>query len=144
VATLPDKGEKLRATNVLIDTLLAQLCPDGSFQTLPSTTIEPEQAGDDQPDEGPLMDALSKLSLKAKENGREHCVALANAEACNNQFISSGMMRTRKSSVAEGSNGENVTAEPSTVCIFAAPSVEDIDYVIKCVYHFLNRMLEFK
>lgn len=115
VATLPDKGEKLRATNVLIDNLLAQLCPDGSFQISPADSVGQHQPSEENGDDAPLMDALSKLSLKTKENGREHSVALANAEACNNQFVPSGIMRTRKASVAEGSNGDTAaTADPVT------------------------------
>ncbi|KAI8579211.1 hypothetical protein K450DRAFT_243296 [Umbelopsis ramanniana AG] len=106
VATLPDKGEKLRATNIVIDSLLAQLKPDGNFQASPVETAIQEPSDDNDIDDAPLTDAISKLTLKNKENGREHSVALANAQASNNQYVSSGMMRTRKSSIAEGSNND--------------------------------------
>ncbi|CAO3665782.1 unnamed protein product [Umbelopsis ramanniana] len=112
VATLPDKGEKLRATNIVIDNLLAQLNPDGNFQASPSQTAIQEPSVNKDIDDAPLMDAISKLSLKNKENGRDHSVSLANAQASNNQYVSSGMMRTRKPSIAEGSNNDT-SNEPS-------------------------------
>jgi hypothetical protein len=114
VATLPDKGEKLRATNIVIDNLLAQLNPDGNFQASPSQTAIQEPSVNKEIDDAPLMDAISKLSLKNKENGRDHSVFLANAQASNNQYVSSGMMRTRKPSIAEGSN-HDTNNEPSNV-----------------------------
>ncbi|KAH8550876.1 hypothetical protein BGW37DRAFT_61643 [Umbelopsis sp. PMI_123] len=113
VATLPDKGEKLRATNILIDKLLSQLDPDGNFQSSSSKTPIQEQAGEEISDEAPITDAISKLSLRNKENGRDHSIALANAQASNNQFVSSGMMRTRKSSIADGGYNDAASTEPT-------------------------------
>ncbi|KAI9286501.1 hypothetical protein BC943DRAFT_224061 [Umbelopsis sp. AD052] len=126
VATLPDKGEKLRATNIVIDSLLAQLKPDGNFQTSPLETAIQEPSDDKDIDDAPLTDAISKLTLKNKENGREHSVALANAQASNNQYVSSGMMRTRKASVAEGSSNDtsnDANAVSATCFLYNCPTL---------------------
>jgi hypothetical protein len=115
VATLPDQGEKLRATNNLIESILAKISPDGSYRSSPSNSGQ-ESAIEEKTEENPLMNAMSKLSIKSKENGREHSVALANAEASNNQFISSGIMRTRKPSIAEGVKADSTSPDASVVC----------------------------
>ncbi|CAM0136562.1 hypothetical protein VKS41_003363 [Umbelopsis sp. WA50703] len=112
VATLPDQGEKLRATNNLIESILAKISPDGSYRSSPSNSGQ-ESAIEEKTEENPLMNAMSKLSIKSKENGREHSVALANAEASNNQFISSGIMRTRKPSIAEGVKADSTSPDAS-------------------------------
>ncbi|KAJ2959991.1 hypothetical protein NQZ79_g4552 [Umbelopsis isabellina] len=112
VATLPDQGEKLRATNKLIESILAKISPNGSYHSSPPNIgQENTTAQEENTEENPLMNAMSKLSIKSKENGREHSVALANAEASNNQFISSGIMRTRKPSIAEGTQLDSTSPD---------------------------------
>jgi hypothetical protein len=138
VATLPDKGEKLRATNIVIDNLLAQLKPDGNFQAFPSTTAIQKPSGNNDIDDAPLTDAISKLTLQNKENGREHSVALANAQASNNQYVSSGMMRTRKPSIAEGSSNDT-SNDPNTVSTHALIQVTYVEDVIKLLGIFAER-----
>ncbi|KAG2181122.1 hypothetical protein INT43_008704 [Umbelopsis isabellina] len=112
VATLPDQGEKLRATNNLIESILAKLSPNGSYHSSPPNIGQDNAAAQEEnTDENPLMNAMSKLSIKSKENGRAHSVALANAEASNNQFISSGIMRTRKPSIADGAQLDSTSPD---------------------------------
>lgn len=118
VATLPDQGEKLRATNTLIESILAKISPNGSYHSSPPNIgQENGTAQEENTDENPLMNAMSNLSIKSKENGRQHSVSLANAEASNNQFISSGIMRTRKPSIVEGAQLEPTSPDACVVCI---------------------------